>query len=86
MIKFNITHSENNIDFNFGRHKDLSTFKSDVHLGLAASVNYHFFEYIYPHVYLTEVNNCIISQGLSILILNSYKQYKYQMTNRVIRL
>ena len=31
------------IDFNFGRHKDVSTLKSDIHLGLAASVNYHFF-------------------------------------------
>ena len=31
------------IDFNFGRHKDLSTLKSDIHLGLAASVNDHFF-------------------------------------------
>ena len=31
------------IDFNFGRHKDLSTLKSDIHLGLGASVNYHFF-------------------------------------------
>ena len=31
------------IDLNFGRHKDLSTLKSDIHLGLAASVNYHFF-------------------------------------------
>ena len=31
------------IDFNIGRHKDLSTLKSDIHLGLAASVNYHFF-------------------------------------------
>ena len=31
------------IDFNFGRHKDLSTLKSDIHLGLAAWVNYHFF-------------------------------------------
>ena len=30
-------------DFNFCRHKDLSTLKSDIHLGLAASVNYHFF-------------------------------------------
>ena len=26
------------VDFNFGRHKDLSTLKSDIHLGLAASV------------------------------------------------
>ena len=31
------------IDFNFSRHKDLSTLKSDIRLGLAASVNYHFF-------------------------------------------
>ena len=30
------------IDFNFGRHKDLSTLKSDIHLGLAASVNINF--------------------------------------------
>ena len=30
------------IDFNFGRYKDLSTLKSDIHLGLTASVNYHF--------------------------------------------
>ena len=29
-------------DFNFGRHKDLSTLKSDIHLGLAASVNITF--------------------------------------------
>ena len=31
------------IDFNFGKHTDLSTLKSDIHLGLVASVNYHFF-------------------------------------------
>ena len=31
------------IDFNFRRHKDFTTLKSDMHLGLAASVNYHFF-------------------------------------------
>ena len=48
------------IDFNFGRHKDLSTLKSVIHLGLAASVNNHFFGWINPHVYLIEVNNCII--------------------------
>ena len=30
------------IDFNFGRHKDLPTLNSDIHLGIAASVNYHF--------------------------------------------
>ena len=33
------------IDFNFGRHRDLSTLKSDIHLGQEASVNYHF---LYP--------------------------------------
>ena len=31
------------IDFNFGIYKDLFTLKNDTHLGLAASVNYHFF-------------------------------------------
>ena len=31
------------IDLNFGRHEDLITLKSDIHLGLVASVNYHFF-------------------------------------------
>ena len=31
------------IDFNFGSHKDLSTLKSDIYLGIAALVNYHFF-------------------------------------------
>ena len=31
------------IGFNFGRHKDLFTLKSDIRLGLAAAVNYHFF-------------------------------------------
>ena len=30
------------VDFNFGRHKELSTLKSDIHLGLTASVNYRF--------------------------------------------
>ena len=30
------------IDFNFGRHEDLSTLKSNIHLGLAASVNITF--------------------------------------------
>ena len=48
------------IDFIFGRHKDLSTLKSDIHLGLAALVNYHFFGLINSYVYLIEVNNCII--------------------------
>ena len=30
------------IDFTFDRHKDLSTLKSDIHLGLVASVNITF--------------------------------------------
>ena len=30
------------IDFNFGRHKDLSNLKSGIYLGLAASVNITF--------------------------------------------
>ena len=48
------------IDFNLGRHTDLSTLKSDIHLGLEASVNYHFFGEINPFVYLIKVNNSII--------------------------
>ena len=36
------TYNKTVIDFNFDRHKDLSTLKSDIHRGLAASVNYHF--------------------------------------------
>ena len=31
------------IDFNFGRHKDSATLISDIHLGLEASLIYHFF-------------------------------------------
>ena len=30
------------IDYNFGRHNELSTLKSDIHLGLTASVNITF--------------------------------------------
>ena len=52
------------IDLNFGIHKDLSTLIIDIHPGLAASVNYHFFEWINPYVYLIEVNNCIIFSHL----------------------
>ena len=52
------------IDFNFGRHKYLSSLKSDIYLGLATSVHYHFFGYINPYVYLIEVSNCIISVAL----------------------
>ena len=37
------TYNKTVIDFNFGRHKDLSTLKSDIHLGLVTSVNDHFF-------------------------------------------
>ena len=38
------------IDFNFSKHKDLSTLKSDIYLGLAASVYYHFFGLINPFI------------------------------------
>ena len=31
------------IDINFGKQKNLTTLKSDIHLGLVAFVNYHFF-------------------------------------------
>ena len=34
------------IDINFCIYKDLSTLKSDIHLDLAAPVNYHFFVHI----------------------------------------
>ena len=37
------SYKETVIDFNFGKHEDLSTLKSDIHLSLAASMNYHFF-------------------------------------------
>ena len=37
------TYNKTVIDFNFGKHKDLSTLKSDIHVGLGALVNYHFF-------------------------------------------
>ena len=46
VTKMNVTIEKSNneavIDFNFSRHKDLSTLKSDIHLGLAASVNITF--------------------------------------------
>ena len=45
------------IDFNFGRHKDLYTLKSDIHLGLAASV---WVDKSLCLLYLIEVKNCII--------------------------
>ena len=40
------------IDFHFGKHTDLSTLKSDIHVSLFRVDN--------SYVYLTEVNNCII--------------------------
>ena len=44
------SYNKTDIDFNFGRHKDFSTLKSDI----------HFFGYINPYVHLIEVNNCIM--------------------------
>ena len=35
-------HIKKTVDFNFGRHKDLSTLKSCIHLGFEASVNISF--------------------------------------------
>ena len=64
----NFSYNKTVIDFNFGRHKDLSTLKSDIHLGLVASVNNHFFGLVNPYVYLIEVNNCIIYPILRINI------------------
>ena len=51
------------IDFNFGRHEVLSTLKIDIYLCLATLVNYHIFGWIHLHVYLIEVNICIIVRG-----------------------
>ena len=52
------------IDFNFGRHKDLSTLKSDISSRPCGLGEYHFFGKINPYVYLIEVNNCILLTGL----------------------
>ena len=57
---FEKSYNKTVIDFNFGRYKDLSALKSDIHLGLVASVNKHIIWWINPHVYLIEVNKCII--------------------------
>ena len=56
------------IDFNFRRHQNLSTLKNAIHLGLVASVNYHFFGWINPYVYLIEVNNCIILTSIEAIL------------------
>ena len=61
------SYNKTDIDFTFGRHKDSSTLKSDIHIGLAALVNYHFFGKINPYVYLIEVNNCIMFSCPSVL-------------------
>ena len=42
LFKVEKSYNKTVIDFNFGRHKDLSTLKSDIHLGLGASVNITF--------------------------------------------
>lgn len=47
------------IDLNFGYHKDLSTSKSDIHLGLR-SRSISLFRLINPYGNLNEVNNCIM--------------------------
>ena len=40
--KFKKSYNKTVIDFIFGGHEDLSTLKSDIHLGIAASVNFTF--------------------------------------------
>ena len=52
------TYSKTVIDYNFGRHKDLSTLKSDIHLGLLGELSLFWVDKN-PYVYLIEVNNCI---------------------------
>ena len=42
---FEKSYNKTVIDFNFGRHKDLSTLKSDIHLGLAAIFSDDNFQY-----------------------------------------
>ena len=60
------------IDFNFGRHKDLSTLKSDI----------HFFGWINPYVYLIEVNNCIT---LFVIVVSLLSQASYNSKFSIIR-
>ena len=39
MVRNGKSYNKTVICFNFGRYEDLSTHKSDIHLGLASSVN-----------------------------------------------
>ena len=74
------------IDFNFGRHKDLSTLKSDIQLGLMAWVNSTFW---FKHILLARTVNIIkhmlttsMFQGLE------WKQHAYRIpfliTNNIL--
>ena len=56
------------IDFNFGRHEDLFTLKSDIHLGLAASMNIAF-QVDNSSCLPIEVNNCVVLHQNSICLL-----------------
>ena len=62
------SYSKTVIDFNFGRHEDLFTLKSDIHLGLAASMNIAF-QVDNSSCLPIEVNNCIVLHQNSICLL-----------------
>ena len=68
------SYNKTDFDFNFGRNKNLSTVKSDIHLSLAASVNITFWVDLYPHVYLIEVNNCIIPCSYNTIYTDSVRR------------
>ena len=67
------------IDFNFGRHENLSTLKSDIHLGLGGLSLFRV-DKSSCHVYLIEVNNCIILYILKHIYANGISHpYPFRM-------
>ena len=65
-VKFFHSYNITVIDFNFGRHKDLSTFKSDIHLGRVDKSN----------VYRIEVNICTLLKSSSASFMNMCAFYR----------
>ena len=59
------SHNKTAIEYNFGRQKDLSTLNRYSLLPCGFS-EYHCFGSINPHVYLIEVNNCIMSTKIAV--------------------